>query len=241
MRCVGAHVLSGREAVTALGTAIHSLLDKTTTPQMAYTVPLEFAEATMENFAWYLDEQRLHARFNAWAALATSEDVKNALHREANTTTDELESVGLVMAGRFVNRIGREFCGADFLEIMRGQPFDGEPHDYECPHCGNRGSYVAPYYPAPLINEDAAIELAAAVEGEAVSPVVFLAVSAKRGTSAWDEIARFVQLWQRPVVEVSEVIRIAALLQADGAGPVVWGSRGVILAARPAVNASSAD
>ncbi|HSR50922.1 MAG TPA: hypothetical protein VLV83_08835 [Acidobacteriota bacterium] len=50
---------------------------------------------------------------------------------------------------RSVKRVcrGREgACGYDFNETILSNPLDGKVRDYECPQCGQKGSYRAPLF-----------------------------------------------------------------------------------------------
>lgn len=47
---------------------------------------------------------------------------------------------------KFVDREFRIPCGHDFNDTILAGPLDGDEHAYECPRCGQQGTYIAPLF-----------------------------------------------------------------------------------------------
>ena len=226
MHCKGPHVSSGAEAAAAIERALADVLSPD--PAAMDRVPTELRDLGGEHLAWY-DNGEIRQGLARYGALPTSRDVVNELLNDRAASTDANEQEALGALATYIGRVGRDRCGANLRELVFLQlPFDGEAHAYECPQCGVTGTYHAPCYPAPLIDDADASMIATTVSPGPVSLEIVLAISAVRKTSNGAELTKFARLWQHPGVDVSEVERVAWLVAADDVTSVTWGTRGTI-------------
>ncbi len=46
-----------------------------------------------------------------------------------------------------LDSLNRDFCGANFNDVIVQYPFDGKEHEVACPKCGQTISFRSPYFP----------------------------------------------------------------------------------------------